>query len=175
MMCLFGSLLVWVQVRFEEFWGVIFHPFIGFPWDNGFAFVDKQTDSVNPACMKMSGWWALTFCWNNSVCSCLPSNFRPSQTNIGPTRVHNSKCMHCSRHGNILKKWFKHICLAKKFRIGASQWKDAFDTFWHYPLHHVSWDCIPAPSKRGRCWEIHPRRSRYFPRPERFPEGEGLT
>ena len=32
--------------------------------------------------------------------------------------------------------------------------------------------CIRAPPKRGRHWEIHPRRPRDFPRPERFPEGE---
>ena len=130
--------------------------------------MDKQTDSVNPACMKMSGWWALTFCWNNSVCSCLPSNFRPSQTNIGPTRVHNSKCMHCSRHGNILKKWFKHICLAKKFRIGASQWKDAFDTFWQsitscllglYPCSTKTREVLRNPS----------------PTPKRFPETREIS
>ena len=33
-------------------------------------------------------------------------------------------------------------------------------------------DCIRAPPKRGRYWEIHPRRPRDFMRPERFPEGE---
>ena len=32
--------------------------------------------------------------------------------------------------------------------------------------------CIRAPPRRGRYWEIHPRRPRDFPRPERFPEGE---
>ena len=32
--------------------------------------------------------------------------------------------------------------------------------------------CIRAPPKRGRYWEIHPRRPRDFLRPERFPEGE---
>ena len=31
--------------------------------------------------------------------------------------------------------------------------------------------CIRAPPKRGRYWEIHPRRPRDFLRPERFPEG----
>ena len=36
----------------------------------------------------------------------------------------------------------------------------------------VSWDCIRAPPRRGRYWEIHPRRPRDFLRPERFPEGE---
>ena len=33
-------------------------------------------------------------------------------------------------------------------------------------------DCIRAPPRRGRYWEIHPRRPKDFPRPERFPEGE---
>ena len=33
-------------------------------------------------------------------------------------------------------------------------------------------ECIRAPPKRGRYWEIHPRRPRDFLRPERFPEGE---
>ena len=33
-------------------------------------------------------------------------------------------------------------------------------------------ECIRAPPKRGRYWEIHPRRPRDFPRPERFPEGK---
>ena len=33
-------------------------------------------------------------------------------------------------------------------------------------------ECIRAPPKGGRYWEIHPRRPRDFPRPERFPEGE---
>ena len=32
--------------------------------------------------------------------------------------------------------------------------------------------CIRAPPRRGRYWEIHPRRPKDFPRPERFPEGE---
>ena len=38
-----------------------------------------------------------------------------------------------------------------------------------YPLRS---DCIRAPPRRGRYWEIHPRRPKDFPRPERFPEGE---
>ena len=33
-------------------------------------------------------------------------------------------------------------------------------------------ECIRAPPRRGRYWEIHPRRPKDFPRPERFPEGE---
>ena len=33
-------------------------------------------------------------------------------------------------------------------------------------------DCIRAPPRRGRDWEIHPRRPKDFPRPKRFPEGE---
>ena len=33
-------------------------------------------------------------------------------------------------------------------------------------------NCIRAPPRRGRYWEIHPRRPKDFPRPERFPEGE---
>ena len=33
-------------------------------------------------------------------------------------------------------------------------------------------DCIRAPPRRGRYWEIHPRRPKDFPRPKRFPEGE---
>ena len=33
-------------------------------------------------------------------------------------------------------------------------------------------DCIRAPPRRGRYWEIHPRCPKDFPRPERFPEGE---
>ena len=33
-------------------------------------------------------------------------------------------------------------------------------------------ECIRAPPRRGRYWEIHPRRPRDFLRPERFPEGE---
>ena len=37
---------------------------------------------------------------------------------------------------------------------------------------HTDWGCIRAPPKRGRYWEIHPRRPRDFPRPERSPEGE---
>ena len=50
-------------------------------------------------------------------------------------------------------------------------------TFWPF----TSWadtqpsklvDCIRAPPRRGRYWEIHPRRPRDFPRPERFPEDE---
>merc|ERR1712055_825239 len=32
--------------------------------------------------------------------------------------------------------------------------------------------CVRAPPRRGRYWEIHPRRPKDFPRPERFPEGE---
>ena len=32
--------------------------------------------------------------------------------------------------------------------------------------------CIRAPPRRGRYWEIHPRCPKDFPRPERFPEGE---
>ena len=35
-----------------------------------------------------------------------------------------------------------------------------------------TFDCIRAPPRRGRYWEIHPRRLKDFPRPERFPEGE---
>ena len=31
--------------------------------------------------------------------------------------------------------------------------------------------CIRAPPKRGRYWEIHPRRPRDFPRPKIFPKG----
>ena len=33
-------------------------------------------------------------------------------------------------------------------------------------------DCIRAPPRRGRYWEIHPRCWKDFPRPKRFPEGE---
>ena len=33
------------------------------------------------------------------------------------------------------------------------------------------WDCIRAPSKRGRYWEIHLRSPRDFPTPERHLEG----
>ena len=33
-------------------------------------------------------------------------------------------------------------------------------------------ECIRAPPRGGRYWEIHPRRPRDFLRPERFPEGE---
>ena len=32
-------------------------------------------------------------------------------------------------------------------------------------------ECIRAAPRRGRYWEIHPRRPRGFPRPERFPKG----
>ena len=40
-------------------------------------------------------------------------------------------------------------------------------------LHfRIALDCIRAPPRRGRYWEIHPRRPKDFPRPERFPEGE---
>ena len=33
-------------------------------------------------------------------------------------------------------------------------------------------ECIRAPPKRGRDWEIHPLCLRDFPRPKRFPQGE---
>ena len=35
--------------------------------------------------------------------------------------------------------------------------------------------CIRAPPRRGRYWEIHPRRPRDFPRPERNLEGRGKS
>ena len=43
-----------------------------------------------------------------------------------------------------------------------------FQSFGRWHL----WQCIRAPPRRGRYWEIHPRRPRDFLRPERFPEGE---
>ena len=39
------------------------------------------------------------------------------------------------------------------------------------PLVVGGLDCIRAPSRRGRYWEIHPRRPKDFPRPERNLEG----
>ena len=43
-------------------------------------------------------------------------------------------------------------------------------------IHPCRWvddeENVRTPPKRGRYWEIHPRRPRDFPRPERFPEGE---
>ena len=39
-------------------------------------------------------------------------------------------------------------------------------------LFFVVVECIRAPPRRGRYWEIHPWRPKDFPRPERFPEGE---
>ena len=44
----------------------------------------------------------------------------------------------------------------------------------YYPRYLVvpKYECIRAQPRRGRYWEIHPRRPKDFPRPERFPEGE---
>ena len=43
----------------------------------------------------------------------------------------------------------------------------AFDPNWVTRSRHlnfqIAWDCICAPAKRGRYWEIHPRRPRDFP------------
>ena len=36
----------------------------------------------------------------------------------------------------------------------------------------IALHCIRAPPRRGMDWEIHPRRPKDFPRPERFHEGE---
>ena len=31
----------------------------------------------------------------------------------------------------VISRFLTHSCLAKKLRIGAAQWKNAFFTFWH--------------------------------------------
>ena len=68
---------------------------------------------------------------------------------------------HFAVHCNVLLNYFI-IC-------------DCYITFtmcsYHFFQIHLAtfiqlWNCIRAPPRRGRYWEIHPRRLRDFPRPE---------
>ena len=74
-----------------------------------------------------------------------------------------------------------HLPVLRRVRVRVSVCRDVHApecrgaTIGERRLHAAAWEmqhCIRAPPRRGRYWEIHPRRPKDFPRPERFPEGE---
>ena len=62
------------------------------------------------------------------------------------------------------------FCAPSSVKANVNPKKDWLSSALH--IRFLLIHCIRAPPRRGRYWEIHPRRPKDFPRPERFPEGE---
>ena len=64
----------------------------------------------------------------------------------------------------------------QKGRIDFNTVNPSLPTGMDFLIHPCRWiddeENVRTPPKRGRYWEIHPRRPRDFRRPKRFPESE---